>query len=303
MVASAQHLALRFIAGKYQGGEVTLREARELIVGRSSEADIVLAEEMVSRRHARIVRQDRDVIVEDFGSTNGTFVNGEKITQATVHIGDRILIGTSILKIVVTEVPPASNRTTATDSPAPRVQGRHMAGSIDEIPLPDLLQLLGTSKKTGTLVVRSGEQVGRVYLNQGLVVGATLEALDDAPPLKCLFRMLTWHEGHFDFGIPDDFTIPVAISMAVQEVLLEGMHQADEMRVARRALPDGDVRVALPQPMQAPLRDLFAAELDTLQIAHNCGYLDAILDGSPRTDLDTLKAVLRLLDGGYLQIS
>jgi hypothetical protein len=302
MVASAQHLALRFIAGKYQGGEVPLRGGQELIVGRSSEADIVLIEEMVSRRHACISCKEREILVEDFGSTNGTFVNGEKISKGALKVGDRILIGTSILKIVVTEGPPASNRITATEPPAIRAPGRLMHGSIDEIPLPDLLQLLGTSKKTGTLVVRSGEQIGRIFLNQGLIVGATLDDLDDAPPLKCVFRILTWQEGEFDFGAPGDYTIPVAISMSVQEVLMEGVHQADEMRVARHALPGPDVVFAIPQPMKAPLRDLFAAELDTLQIAHNYGHLDAILDNSPRTDLDTLKTVLRLLDGGYLQV-
>ena len=41
------------------------------------------------------------VLIEDLGSTNGTFVNGEKVKQARLKEGDRILIGTSILKLVV----------------------------------------------------------------------------------------------------------------------------------------------------------------------------------------------------------
>jgi pSer/pThr/pTyr-binding forkhead associated (FHA) protein len=301
MVSSAQHLALRFIAGKYQGGEVPLRDGQELVVGRSSEVDIILVEEMVSRRHARIYCHERGILVEDFGSTNGTFVNGEKISQAALKIGDRILIGTSILKIVLSEGAPASSRITATEATVPRAQSRLMSGAIEEIPLPDLLQLLGTSKKTGTLVVRSGEQTGRVYLNQGVVVGAALDGLGEAPPLKCLFRILTWNDGRFDFGPPDERTIPVSISMAVQEVLMEGVRQADEILVARQALPDPHATFGIPQPLQAPLRDLFAAELDTLQAAHNFGQLDAILDRSPRTDLDTMKTMLRLVEGGYLQ--
>src|SRR5690606_34521176 len=85
-------LALRFISGKYQGGEFPLVEGKELFVGRSSELDMVLVEEMVSRKHARMVLRGSRLELEDLGSTNGTFVNGEKIDKTTVGRGDRILI-------------------------------------------------------------------------------------------------------------------------------------------------------------------------------------------------------------------
>ncbi|HOU92273.1 MAG TPA: FHA domain-containing protein, partial [Polyangiaceae bacterium] len=91
-------LALRFISGKYQGGEFPLEEGKEIVVGRSSELDMVLVEEMVSRRHARILMKEGAITIQDLGSTNGTFVNGEKIRRASLREGDRVLIGTSILK-------------------------------------------------------------------------------------------------------------------------------------------------------------------------------------------------------------
>ena len=71
--------ALRFISGKYQGGEFPLRMDREIIVGRSSELDMVLVEDMVSRKHAKITTAGEQIVIQDLGSTNGTFVNGEKI--------------------------------------------------------------------------------------------------------------------------------------------------------------------------------------------------------------------------------
>ena len=77
-------LALRFISGKYQGGEFPLGAQHEIIVGRSSELDMVLVEDMVSRRHARIECGDDQIVIEDLGSTNGTFVHGEKIKRATL---------------------------------------------------------------------------------------------------------------------------------------------------------------------------------------------------------------------------
>src|SRR5262249_21238510 len=79
-------LALRFISGKYQGGEVPLNR-KELIVGRSSDLDLVLIEDMVSRKHARFVVEGNMVTLQDLGSTNGTFVNGEKIKQSRLVPG------------------------------------------------------------------------------------------------------------------------------------------------------------------------------------------------------------------------
>ncbi len=92
--------ALRFISGKYQGGEFPLRPNREIIIGRSSDLDMVLVEDMVSRKHAKITTDDHVVTIQDLGSTNGTFVNGEKVRKADLKDGDRILIGTSIIKII-----------------------------------------------------------------------------------------------------------------------------------------------------------------------------------------------------------
>src|SRR5262249_55493683 len=102
--SSVSHLdkrfALRFISGKYQGGEFPLNEGQEVVVGRSSELDMVLVEELVSRRHASILLARGEITIEDLGSTNGTFVNGERVQKATLKEGDRVLIGTSILKLV-----------------------------------------------------------------------------------------------------------------------------------------------------------------------------------------------------------
>src|SRR6187200_592773 len=97
--------ALRFISGKYQGGEFPLRMDREIIIGRSSDLDMVLVEDMVSRKHAKIETKGGQVIIQDLGSTNGTFVNGEKIKKVRLKEGDRILVGTSILKLVMQDSP------------------------------------------------------------------------------------------------------------------------------------------------------------------------------------------------------
>ena len=77
-----RRLALKFISGKYQGGEFPLNEGQDVVVGRSSELDMVLVEEMVSRKHAVFRFENSVLTVQDLGSTNGTFVNGERIEKA-----------------------------------------------------------------------------------------------------------------------------------------------------------------------------------------------------------------------------
>ena len=66
----------------------------EIIIGRDPGADIILSTAVVSRRHARFTRQGEDYIIEDLGSSNGTFVNDRKLDQPfTLKSGDQIRLG------------------------------------------------------------------------------------------------------------------------------------------------------------------------------------------------------------------
>ncbi len=95
--------SLRFISGKYQGNEYPLKKGEEVVIGRGTDIAITLVEDMISRRHARIVVEDDYIILEDLGSTNGSFVNGERVRKVRIKEGDRILLGTSIIKLVSAE--------------------------------------------------------------------------------------------------------------------------------------------------------------------------------------------------------
>jgi hypothetical protein len=304
--AGPRHLALRFISGKYQGGEFPLGLQPEIIVGRSSDLDMVLVEDMVSRRHARITVSDQAIVIEDLGSTNGTFVNGEKISRASLKEGDRVLIGTSILKVVAVDPnAPAMRRPGPEMSSAGRAaQTRTMSGSIDEIPLPDLLQLLGSSKKTGVLVVRSDDDVGKIYLRKGVVVFASINDLPEVPPLKSVFRILTWGHGSFDLDpIDEQRPIPGEISATVQELLMEGLRQIDELNMIRDRLPDLGAQLFVPHPLEPKLSALSPMDLEIFQLAYNHQHLATILNQSPGTDLETAKSVLDLIERGYLRVA
>ena len=55
---------LRFVGGQFEGGEFPLKSNREVTIGRGSEHDMVLDEDMVSRSHARILTFDGKVVVK-----------------------------------------------------------------------------------------------------------------------------------------------------------------------------------------------------------------------------------------------
>jgi FHA domain len=66
------------------------------VLGRGDSVDIHLEDPFASTRHARISWQGSTVMIEDLGSTNGTYLNGEPLRgPAPLHVGDRIRIGDS----------------------------------------------------------------------------------------------------------------------------------------------------------------------------------------------------------------
>ena len=298
--------ALRFISGKYQGGEFPLRPQREIVIGRSSELDMVLVEDMVSRKHAKIVTDDRSVTIHDLGSTNGTFVNGEKVRVSEIKDGDRILIGTSIIKLVAmggeqnTNMTENEARSRLAVAATKRPVTKSMSGSIEEIPLPDLLQLLSTSRKSGVLVVRSDLGVGKIYLRKGQIYFASIDDSFNTGPRKAMYRMLAWTQGFFDLEPPDERAVLEELQDSTEGLLMEGMRQLDEYNVHADKLPAQTASLAVPHPLEAKLRDLGPEELDVFQVALGADTVRALFDECSHTDLTIAEKLRALLDKGYL---
>lgn len=90
--------SLIVIGGPYIGMTFGLFDGA--IAGRDPRCDIALTEDtMTSRQHARFVRDGAFWRVEDGGSTNGTYVNGQRITSAVIHPGDQIAIGATLCQL------------------------------------------------------------------------------------------------------------------------------------------------------------------------------------------------------------
>ncbi|MBV9381660.1 MAG: FHA domain-containing protein [Streptosporangiaceae bacterium] len=85
--------------GALKGTSVDLAE-QQITLGRSNDATLVLNDDYASSRHARIFPQDGQWIVEDLGSTNGTYLDRQKVTRPMpVPVGVPIRIGKTVLEL------------------------------------------------------------------------------------------------------------------------------------------------------------------------------------------------------------
>ena len=86
-------------AGGLAGTSIGLAD-QQITIGRANDATLVLHDDYASTRHARLFPQDGQWIVEDLGSTNGTYLDRQKVTQPTpVPPGVPIRIGKTVLEL------------------------------------------------------------------------------------------------------------------------------------------------------------------------------------------------------------
>jgi predicted component of type VI protein secretion system len=106
-------------------------------IGREASADIVIADPEVSRAHARLVTKPGGVIIEDLGSTNGTFINKQRITAPrAISPGDELTLGESIVLGVETEgVAATVVAASAKMPPAPRAAAAPQAAPVAPPPV------------------------------------------------------------------------------------------------------------------------------------------------------------------------
>ena len=90
---------IRVCTGLEEGEVYPLFENREITIGRSPTTNIFVRDKNVSRVHCQIVVTDAGCILTDLQSTNGTFVNGDRVTECELNVGDEIRVGTTLLQL------------------------------------------------------------------------------------------------------------------------------------------------------------------------------------------------------------
>ena len=93
----SESIYLEFINGPLNGQRIMV--FKSTTIGRSGENNIVLNDKKVSGRHCKIHIVDDEFMVEDLNSTNGTFINGEKIKKSKLEQGDELKLSTIKIKV------------------------------------------------------------------------------------------------------------------------------------------------------------------------------------------------------------
>jgi len=92
-------LQLLVVAGPDKDRDFTLQEGLGMMLGKAATAQYRLHDLAVARSHCEIILEEGQVVVADFDSTDGTFLNGKKIDKAVMNLGDILTVGTSQLRL------------------------------------------------------------------------------------------------------------------------------------------------------------------------------------------------------------
>ncbi len=154
--------------------------AREVSIGRSPENGLVIDNPAVSHYHARVFNEEGRLMLEDFGSMNGTFVNGQRVKMVSLKPGDLVAIGKHTIVIAegrdISGFAPVNGGTSK--PAAPKINETVMLDTKERREFLQKVAAVGESAqvaparlKVPTLVVRRGKTDQREYtLNDKLTV-------------------------------------------------------------------------------------------------------------------------------------
>ncbi|HET7747101.1 MAG TPA: DUF4388 domain-containing protein, partial [Vicinamibacteria bacterium] len=110
-------------------------------------------------------------------------------------------------------------------------------GSLAELHLPDIIQLISVSGKTGVFHLTDGNLHGEIYLHDGKIVHAQLE---DTSGEEAVYALAIWNHGDFRFE-PGVATEHRTISKSNTNLLMEAARRLDEWRVLSKKIPNTDM--------------------------------------------------------------
>ena len=195
------------------------------------------------------------------------------------------------------QAPPPSGSLRSTGQPP----AGNITGLLEEVPLPDLLQLFSVSKKSGVLVIR-GEDTGKIYLRQGRAVFATINDNQSLSPHKAFYRIIGWQAGSFSLEQTTHGAFENELDASIEELMMEGLRQLDELQKLGEDAPTPDAHLVDTDPPSSQLDALTPEQRDTYHLALEHGKVIDVLDSSERSDLELTKDIIALIRDGFLLV-
>lgn len=179
-----------------------------------------------------------------------------------------------------------------------RGDAQEIEGNLQQLSIPDLLQILGMNRRTGRLSLHRGAERGEIQVAEGRPANAKLGVVEGE---KALFRLLAWQEGTFAFT-PGSAPARQRIQRAMDDALLEAMRQADESARHLEHLPPPSTLVVL-----APEAELQGEQhpvtAQVVELLRQPRTVNEVIDLAPANDLDVLAALSTLLQKGVAKVA
>lgn len=145
--------------------------SKEVSIGRSPDNTLVIDNPAVSHYHARVFREEDRLMLEDFGSLNGTFLNGQRVKMVTLKPGDSVAIGKHTIVVAESHEMDGFATGTGESKPvAPKIDETMMLDTKERREFLQKVAAVGESAqvaparlKVATLVVRRGKTDQREY--------------------------------------------------------------------------------------------------------------------------------------------
>lgn len=167
-----------------------------------------------------------------------------------------------------------------------------LLGTLSEITLMDLLQVLRMNRRSGLLDLQQDGRLATVYISEGEVVNARLGKFEGE---KAFFRLLDWSRGKFEFR-PMAVETETLITRPGENLILEGLRQIDEITDARKSLAVEGGRLELLKQFQGPAERLRPVTREVIKLLGYFSSLDDLMDQSPFNDLAICRTLQALID-------
>lgn len=172
-------------------------------------------------------------------------------------------------------------------------------GSLKELHLPDVIQLVSVSSKTGAFHLQKNSDEGIIYLEQGRIVHAVLGSTEGD---EAVYAMATWTEGTFRF-VPDEASSRHSITKNNTNLLMEAARRLDEWKVLSKKIPSLDMvpRFEVPQGKQGKI-NLNTQEWLIMSKVNGTSSIAEIAVSSGLSPFDVAKMLYGLITMGLVKL-
>ena len=171
-------------------------------------------------------------------------------------------------------------------------------GSIQELPVPDIIQLVSVSGKTGMFTLVRGSERGYIYLKAGQMVHARVGELMGE---EAVYALAIWSSGDFQFS-PGEEPDTVTIEKSNTSLLMESARRLDEWKVLSRKIPGLDyVPVLLPREASEPVT-ISPLEWNLVIRIDGRKTVEELARSQDTSSFETAKVVYGLVTAGLVEM-